>query len=107
LPAVVLPVFQVQIEDAWTTVQTAQTLQTIFGAADVVLLRSLEQAGISWPSSCRNGHCRACIGQLAKGSVRYEIAWPGLSAEEKMQGVILPCVAYPQSDLCLRLGMSD
>ena len=25
----------------------------------------------------------------------YRIEWPGLSAEEKRVGMILPCVAYP------------
>jgi hypothetical protein len=33
--------------------------------------------------------------------VRYRIEWPGLSAEEKAEGYILPCVAHAQSDLIL------
>lgn len=66
------------------------------------LLVSLEQGGIDWPSSCRNGNCRTCIGQLTQGQVRYDIEWPGLSAEEKAEGYVLPCVAYPCSDLTLR-----
>jgi len=68
------------------------------------LLTSLEQGGIDWPSSCRNGTCRTCIGQLVRGEVRYEIEWPGLSAEEKAEGYVLPCVAFPCSDLVLRSG---
>jgi ferredoxin len=72
--------------------------------ADQPLLISLEQGGIDWPSSCRNGTCRTCIGQLESGEVRYEIEWPGLSAEEKTEGCVLPCVAYPCSDLTLRNG---
>ena len=70
------------------------------------LLSSLEQGGIDWPSSCRNGTCRTCIGQLVHGRVRYEIEWPGLSAEEKVAGYTLPCVAYPCSGLALRQGGS-
>ena len=66
------------------------------------LLLSLEQGGIDWPSSCRNGTCRTCIAQLASGRVRYEIEWPGLSAEEKAGGCALPCVAFPCSDLSLK-----
>lgn len=66
------------------------------------LLLSLEQGGLDWPSSCRNGTCRTCIGQLVHGRVRYEIEWPGLSAEEKAEGYALPCVAYPCSDLVLK-----
>lgn len=65
------------------------------------LLASIEQGGIDWPSSCRNGSCRTCIGRLARGAVRYEIEWPGLSAEEHAEGYVLPCVAYPCSDLQL------
>jgi len=38
---------------------------------------------------------------MAAGQVRYLIEWPGLSAEEKRDGYILPCVAYPQSDMTL------
>jgi len=65
------------------------------------LLMSLEAGLINWPSSCRNGTCRTCIGQLTSGQVRYEIAWPGLSAEEKVEGYVLPCVAYPCSEVTL------
>lgn len=63
------------------------------------LLRAAALAGIVLPSSCRNGTCRACICRLRSGKVRYEIEWPGLSADEKREGYILPCVAYPESDL--------
>lgn len=70
--------------------------------ADQPLLLSLEQAGLPWPSSCRNGTCRSCIGRLAEGRVRYEIPWPGLSAEEKTEGCVLTCVAYPLTDLVLQ-----
>ena len=65
------------------------------------LLTSLEQGGVDWPSSCRNGTCRTCIAHLVSGQVRYEIEWPGLSSDEKAEGYVLPCVAYPCSDLTL------
>jgi ferredoxin len=68
------------------------------------VLLSLEQGGSNWPSSCRNGTCRTCIGQLRSGHVRYAIEWPGLSSEEQQQGYVLPCVAYPCSDLVLHQG---
>lgn len=69
---------------------------------DRPLLQSALAAGIEMLSSCRNGTCRACIRQLAHGQVSYRIDWPGLSAEEKAQGYILPCVAYPESDVVLK-----
>ena len=65
------------------------------------LLQSMQQAGIDWPASCRNGTCRTCIGQLASGLVRYGVEWPGLLPEEKATGAVLPCVAYPVSDVIL------
>jgi ferredoxin len=66
------------------------------------LLMSLDSSGIDWPSACRNGTCRTCIGQLESGKVRYHIEWPGLSAEEKTDGHVLPCVAHACSDVVLR-----
>ena len=68
------------------------------------LLHSLEQGGIDWPSSCRNGTCRTCIGQLVEGAVRYAIEWPGLSSEEMAAGCVLPCVAYPCSNVVVEAG---
>ena len=68
------------------------------------LLISLEQGGMDWPSSCRNGTCRTCIGQLVSGQVRYEIEWPGPSTEDIEAGCVLPCVAHPCSDVVLRQG---
>ncbi|APW40512.1 hypothetical protein RD110_06425 [Rhodoferax koreense] len=74
--------------------------------ADLPLLVAAEHAGLNPPSSCRNGTCRTCIAQLTQGQVRYRIQWPGLSAEEKAEGYILPCVAYPVGDVVLRLGVT-
>ena len=68
------------------------------------LLNSLEMGGIDWPSSCRNGTCRTCLGLMLSGTVRYDIEWPGLSAEEKAEGCVLPCVAYPCGDITLQRG---
>lgn len=65
------------------------------------LLLAMERAGIAWPSSCRNGTCRTCIGQLASGAVRYEIEWPGLSLDEKQDHFVLPCVAFACTPLVL------
>lgn len=68
------------------------------------LLLSLEMGGVNWPSSCRAGSCRTCIGQLESGSVRYTMEWPGLTPEEHAQGYVLPCVAHPCSNVVLRQG---
>jgi ferredoxin len=72
------------------------------------LLQAAEQAGIAGlrlDSSCRNGSCRTCICRLISGEVAYRIQWPGLSAEEKREGYVLPCVAYPLSDVVIGLPL--
>ena len=74
--------------------------------AGLSLLEAAELAGepgLQMVSSCRNGTCRTCICQLSSGEVTYRIEWPGLSFEEKRQGFILPCVAYPMSDVVIQL----
>jgi ferredoxin len=63
-------------------------------AAGVTLLEAAEVAGIALPSSCRNGTCRTCLAQVLQGRVAHRIPWPGLSAEEKAEGWVLPCVAH-------------
>ena len=75
----------------WT--YPAEEYQTLLEAAGL--------AGIVLPSSCRNGTCRTCICRLDSGRIAYQIEWPGLSADEKREGFILPCVACARSDLLL------
>lgn len=67
--------------------------------AGLTLLESMELAGIPWPSSCRAGTCRTCIGRLLEGEVTYTVEWPGLIPEEKAQAYVLPCVAVAASDV--------
>ena len=74
--------------------------------ARLSLLEAAELAGLhglQLASSCRNGTCRTCICQLRSGMVTYSIEWPGLSFEEKRDGFILPCVAYPASNVVIQL----
>jgi ferredoxin len=68
---------------------------------DLTLLEAAEMSRVELPSSCRNGTCRTCLCQLVSGSVSYTVEWPGLSAEEKAEGCVLPCVARPLTDVVL------
>jgi ferredoxin len=68
---------------------------------DLSLLEAAEMSRVQLPSSCRNGTCRTCICRLVSGEVTYTVAWPGLSAEEKAEGWVLPCVARPLSNVVL------
>lgn len=76
---------------------------TFDAPASQPLLQSALEAGIPLVSSCRNGTCRTCLCRLVSGRVVYRIEWPGLSAEEKSEGFILPCVAYPAADVVMDL----
>ncbi len=69
--------------------------------AGLSLLEAADAAGIRLPRSCRNGTCRTCRCRLAAGAVRYRIDWPGLSAEERAEGEVLPCVAEALGDVTL------
>jgi ferredoxin len=86
------PPFTVRLEPAGLT-YTASGEQSLLEAALA--------AGIEVPRSCRNGTCRACLCQLRTGQIRYRIEWPGVSPDEKDEGLILPCVALPLSDVVL------
>jgi ferredoxin len=70
------------------------------------LLQAAEDAGLEIPSSCRNGTCRTCYCHMRAGAVRYRIEWPGLSAEEKAEGWVLPCVAEPLEDVVLEIPLA-
>lgn len=82
------------------------TGQCFSAPASLPLLLAAEHAGFEgmlMDSSCRNGTCRTCICRLTSGEVHYHIDWPGLSLDEKREGYILPCVAYPLSDVVIEL----
>jgi ferredoxin len=66
------------------------------------VLEAALAAGIRLTSACRNGTCRECRCQLVRGDIRYRIEWPGLSADEKREGCMLPCVAVALSDLVIQ-----
>ncbi len=88
------------------TARVQSTGQLFAAPATLPLLLAAEQAGLEgllMDSSCRNGTCRTCICKLTNGEVHYRIEWPGLSPDEKREGYILPCVAYPLSDVVIEL----
>ena len=81
--------------------QLAPSGRSFTAPADRTLLAAAEEAGIALANSCRNGTCRTCLRQLHAGRVHYRVPWPGLLPEEKDGGWVLPCVAYPDSDVVL------
>ena len=75
--------------------------KTFPAAADQTLLLAGLAAGVTLPWSCRTGTCRTCISRLVEGRIEYRVEWPGLSYEEKAEGLILPCVAEARSDVTI------
>lgn len=94
------------VEGTIFTVHVQPMGRTFKASARLSLLEGAElaaQPGLQLASSCRNGTCRTCICRLQSGKVIYYIKWPGLSLDEKRDGFILPCVAYPASDVVIEL----
>ncbi|HVK96073.1 MAG TPA: 2Fe-2S iron-sulfur cluster-binding protein [Noviherbaspirillum sp.] len=86
---------------------TVQPHGWTFDTSDATSLMAAAQlAKIALPASCRNGTCRTCMCKLTQGTIRHGIPWPGLSAEEKAEGFILPCVAYACSDLTIEVPLA-
>jgi ferredoxin len=71
------------------------------------LLEAVRASGVRLRSSCRNGTCRACLCRLVEGEVRWRIDWPGVTAEERAQGLILPCVALAVSDVVIEASIVE
>jgi ferredoxin len=65
------------------------------------LLDAAMAAGFTLPKMCRNGACRACIARVERGTVHHCIDWPGISADELIEGWVLPCVAHADTDVVL------
>ena len=84
--------FSVKVEPAGLVFETSES---------VSLMEAATLDGVDMPVSCRNGTCRTCLCRLSRGDVRYRIEWPGVSADEKKEGWILPCVAIAKSDLVI------
>ena len=75
-------------------------------AADEAIYDACERAGIQLPIACAYGGCITCAAKLLDGKVRQ----PGGTAINKRQskaGYILLCVAHPQTDCVLEVGVES
>ena len=83
------------------TLQIQPLVATLTLAQGQSLLEAAVDAGLVLRSACRNGTCRECMARVLEGRVHHRIDWPGLSAEERSEGWVLPCVAVADSDVVL------
>jgi ferredoxin len=67
------------------------------------LLESALAAGITWPHRCCQGSCCMCMMQIVSGEVAYGRLQPLLTAAEQAEGYHFACLAYPRTDLSLRI----
>ena len=74
--------------------------------SDAPLLDTLEQHGVSLPYGCRYGGCISCAAKLLAGEVDQS-AGVALNGRQMRDGYVLLCVALPQSDCTLDVGVES
>ena len=66
------------------------------------LLEAMRDAGLPVRKSCRNGVCGLCKCRLVAGDITYHWRKPhGLWDKHIAAGLILPCIAFAESDLVI------
>jgi ferredoxin len=70
------------------------------------LLNTLEGYGVSLPYGCRYGGCISCAAKLLRGEVDQS-AGVALNGRQIADGYVLLCVARPQSDCTLDVGVES
>jgi CDP-4-dehydro-6-deoxyglucose reductase, E3 len=71
-------------------------------AGDETILAAALRASLLLPYGCRDGACGSCKSKIVTGEVNYGSHQPAaLTAIEKKQGFVLPCVARPLAAVTL------
>lgn len=70
------------------------------------LLETLEDCGVSLPYGCRYGGCISCAAKLLRGDVDQSEG-VALNGRQLADGYVLLCVARPQSDCTLDVGVES
>jgi ferredoxin len=73
---------------------------------DAPLLHALEEQGVSLPYGCRYGGCISCAAKLLDGAVDQSEG-VALNGRQMNAGYVLLCVARPQSDCTLDVGVES
>ena len=75
-------------------------------ADDHVILHVLEEHGVSLPYGCRYGGCISCAAKLLAGEVDQSEG-VALNKRQMADGYVLLCVARPESDCILDVGVES
>ncbi len=70
------------------------------------LLETLEAAGVSLPYGCRYGGCISCAAKLLEGRVDQSEG-VALNGRQIRDGYVLLCVARPETDCILDVGVES
>ncbi len=70
------------------------------------LLHALEDCGVQLPYGCRYGGCISCAAKLLSGKVDQSEG-VALNGRQLADGYVLLCVARPQSDCTLDVGVES
>ncbi len=73
---------------------------------DEVLLDALEDQGVELPYGCRYGGCISCAAKLLEGQVDQSEG-VALNGRQLADGYVLLCVARPQADCTLEVGVES
>ena len=75
---------------------------TLPAHTEMSLFETLTDADIFLRKACINGACGVCRCRLISGAIDYRGRHPyGLNDGEQADGWILPCIAFPKTDLTL------
>ncbi|PPS42232.1 2Fe-2S iron-sulfur cluster-binding protein [Chroococcidiopsis sp. TS-821] len=75
-------------------------------AENQYILDAIEATGLRLPVGCRYGACITCAARLVAGKVNQSKAL-ALKPSHKDIGYVLLCIAYPQSDCQLEVGVES
>lgn len=73
---------------------------------DEAIIDVVEAAGHLLPVGCRYGGCISCAAKLISGAVRQPKA-TALNQRQSRAGYVLLCVARPQADCVLEVGVES
>ena len=90
LPKPVLPLVTAQ-----PAIILTKSGKEVFCDGEDCILDVTEQEGVDLPSSCRMGVCGTCKQKLLEGEVKYADKPSALEESERLNGVVLTCMAYP------------